>query len=222
MIPVSVGSNSLCLQVFCRKGVFYMYPSEQQVYIELEEAGKRNPGQWIYHSINAGKAAMLIAQKCPGLNPHKAFALGALHDIGRREGIFYMRHIIEGYNYAAKKGWDEVARVCLTHSFPLQDIKTDIQKADITKEQYDFLGDYIKNAEYDDYDKLIILCDCLANSKGFCILERRMVDVARRYGIFQHTLDRWNRYFEIKDYFENKTGCNIYSLLPGIEKTTFI
>lgn len=201
---------------------FYMYPSEQQVYIELEEAGKRNPGQWIYHSINAGKAAMLIAQKCPDLNPHKAFALGALHDIGRREGIFYMRHIIEGYNYAAKKGWDEVARVCLTHSFPLQDIKTDIQKADITKEQYDFLGDYIKNAEYDDYDKLIILCDCLANSKGFCILERRMVDVARRYGIFQHTLDRWNRYFEIKDYFENKTGCNIYSLLPGIEETTFI
>lgn len=206
----------------CRKGVFYMYPSEQQVYIELEEAGKRNPGQWIDHSINAGKAAMFIAQKCPDLNPNKAFALGALHDIGRREGIFYMRHIIEGYNYAAEKGWDEVARVCLTHSFPLQDIKTDIQKADITKEQYDFLGDYIKNAEYDDYDKLIILCDCLANSKGFCILERRLVDVARRYGIFQHTLDRWNRYFEIKDYFENKTGCNIYSLLPGIEKTTFI
>lgn len=205
-----------------QKRGFYMYPSEQQVYLELEEAGKRNPGQWIDHSINAGKAAMFIAQKCPDLNPSKAFALGALHDIGRREGIFYMRHIIEGYNYATEKGWDEVARVCLTHSFPLQDIKTDIQKADITKEQYDFLGNYIKNAEYDDYDKLIILCDCLANSKGFCILERRMVDVARRYGIFQHTLDRWNRYFEIKDYFENKTGCNIYSLLPGIEKTTFI
>lgn len=198
-----------------------MYPSEKQVYTELEEAGKLNPGQWVAHSLNAGKAAMYIAGKCPGLNPQKAFALGALHDIGRREGIFYMRHIIEGYSYASEKGWDEVARVCLTHSFPLQDIATDIQKADITAEQYAFLENYLKKAEYDDYDRLIILCDCLANSKGFCILERRMVDVARRYGIFQYTLDRWNKYFEIKEYFESKTGCSIYSLLPGIEKTTF-
>ena len=185
-----------------------MYTSTEQVYKELEEAGKRNPGQWIAHSINAGKAARFIAEKCPELNPEKAFALGALHDIGRREGVFYMRHIIEGYNYATEKGWDEVARVCLTHSFPLQDIATDIQKADITKEQYSFIGDYIKNSEYDDYDRLIILCDCLANSKGFCILERRMVDVARRYGIFEHTLDRWNKYFELLEYFGNKAGCS--------------
>ena len=198
-----------------------MYPSIEQVYKELEEAGKRNPGQWIAHSINAGKAARFIAEKCPELNPDKAFALGALHDIGRREGVFYMRHIIEGYNYTTEKGWDEVARVCLTHSFPLQDIATDIQKADITGEQYSFIGDYIKNAEYDYYDRLIILCDCLANSKGFCILERRMVDVARRYGIFEHTLDRWNKYFELLEYFGNKAGCSIYSLLPDIEKTTF-
>lgn len=199
-----------------------MYPSTEQVYKELEEAAKRNPGQWIDHSINAGMAAKQIAGKCSGMNPEKAFALGALHDIGRREGIFYMRHIIEGYNYASEQGWEEVARVCLTHSFPLPDIATDIQKADITGEQYKFLGDYLKSAVYDDYDKLVILCDCLANSKGFCILERRMVDVARRYGIFEHTLDRWDKYFELKEYFENKTGCSIYSLLPGIEKTTFI
>lgn len=42
-----------------------MYPSTEQVYKELEEAGKRNPGQWIAHSINAGKAARFIAEKVP-------------------------------------------------------------------------------------------------------------------------------------------------------------
>ena len=198
-----------------------MYPSEQQVYEELKEGERRNPGPWVQHCINAGKAARYIAEKCPGMNCEKAFALGALHDIGRREGRYYMKHITDGYNYALEKGWDEVARVCLTHSFPVKDIKADIQKADITSEQYRFLRDYLENTEYDDYDKLVILCDCLADAKGFCILEKRLVDTARRYGVLGHTVERWNVYFELKEYFENKMGCKIYSLLPGIEVSTF-
>lgn len=31
-----------------------------------------------------------------------------------------VRHVIDGYDYAMNQGWDEVARICLTHSYPTQ------------------------------------------------------------------------------------------------------
>lgn len=57
--------------------------------------------------------------------------------------------------------------------------------------------------DYDSYDKLIILCDALADSSGFCILEKRFVDTTRRYGIFPFTVDRWNQTYAFKLEFEN-------------------
>jgi len=70
-------------------------------------------------------------------------------------------------------------------------------------------------------DKLIILCDALADVKGFCFLEKRFVDTTRRYGIYPFTLDRWNMTIEFKEYFERLAGESIYNLLPGIEKSMF-
>ena len=35
---------------------------------------------------------------------------------------------INSYDYAVSKGWGEVARICLTHSFPIKDIEADIGK----------------------------------------------------------------------------------------------
>lgn len=37
---------------------------------------------------------------------------------------------------------------------------------------------FVKNAVYDDYDRLVQLCDSLALPSGFCLLEKRFVDVA--------------------------------------------
>ena len=119
------------------------------------------------------------------------------------------------------QGLDEAARVCLTHSFPVKDIEADIAKKDITAEQYDFIKSFLDSIEYDDLDRLIILCDALADAKGFCILEKRFVDTTRRYGICPFTVDRWNKTFEYKEYFEAKAGCSVYSLLPGIEKCIY-
>lgn len=36
----------------------------------------------------------------------------------------------------------------------------------ISREQYDFIKDYLERLEYDDYDKLIILCDALGAAPG--------------------------------------------------------
>lgn len=197
-----------------------MYPSKETALLELEMALKLNPGLWVDHSHKVAEAARLIAEAC-GMDAEKAYVCGLLHDIGRRTGIAQMRHIIDGYDYCMSKGWDEVARVCLTHSFPVKDINTDIGKKDITPEQFDFIDHYLRHIEYDDYDRLIILCDSLGEAGGFCLVEKRFIDTARRYGVFPFSLDRWNATFACKEYFESKIGKSVYSLLQGIERCIY-
>ena len=198
-----------------------MFPIKEKAIYELEIAGQMNPGPWTKHSYNVADAAKIIAGHCDNLDKEKAFVCGLLHDIGRRTGIAAVRHIIDGYDYAISKGWDEVGRVCLTHSFPVKDIEADIGKKDISQAQYDFIHNYLNNLEYDDYDKLIILCDALADANGFCILEKRFIDTTRRYGIYPFSVDRWNKTYEYKDYFEKMIGKSIYKLLPNIEESIY-
>lgn len=198
-----------------------MIPNVQTAQTELEIAGNLNPGLWTAHSKNVGFAAKYIAEACGTLDPEKAYVCGLLHDIGRRNGVSALKHTIDGYEYAVSNGWDEVARVCLTHSFPVKNIEADIAKKDITDEQYEFMKRYLENIDYNDYDKLIILCDALADAQGFCILEKRFVDTTRRYGISPFTTARWNSTYEYKDYFERLIGKSIYTLLPNIEECVY-
>lgn len=198
-----------------------MFPAPETARRELELAAQANPGLWVRHSQNTGEAARRIAARCPGMDSEKAYVCGLLHDIGRRTGVAAVRHIIDGYDYTMAQGWDEVARVCLTHSFPIQDIEADIGKKDITPQQYRFIQQFLEQVEYDEYDRLIILCDSLADANGFCILEKRLVDTTRRYGAFPFTVERWNRTFAIKEAFETRIGCSVYRLLPGIEDCIF-
>lgn len=197
-----------------------MFPDKRIAIAELELAEKMNPGPWVKHVENVANSAKIIAENSE-MEGEKAYVLGLLHDIGRRTGIAQVRHIVDGYDYAMSKGWDEVARICLTHSFPVKDADSDMGKKDITPNQYKFIKKYINDIEYDDYDKLIILCDALADANGFCILEKRFIDTTRRYGIYPFTLDRWNKTYEYKEYFENKIGKSIYALLPDIEKCIY-
>lgn len=196
-----------------------MLPSRLEAEKELEVAGQLNPGPWVQHSLNTGRAAQCIAEKCEGLEPEKAYVLGILHDIGRRVGIVAVEHVYEGYQYTMSKGWDEVAQVCMTHSYPIKNRDFDNQ---LDKKEEVFIKSYINKCTYDDYDKLIQLCDSLAVPHGFCLLEKRFVDVVRRYGFWNTTIERWNKTFEIKDYFEKKIGCSIYDILENIKETTFI
>ena len=84
------------------------------------------------------------------------------------------------------------------HSFMIQDINTSIGKFDISDDDYLFMKKFIADAVYDDYDRLVQLCDALAMPTGFCLLEKRFVDVTIRYGIHPATIDRWKKTLEIK------------------------
>ena len=189
------------------------YPDRETAERELEEAGELNPGQWISHSKHTALACEKIAEYCPHMNSEKAYIIGLLHDIGRRVGIVQERHMLEGYKYCMSKGWKEVAQICITHSFMLKDITTSIGKWDITKEDYEFMKNFITEAVYDDYDKLVQMCDSLALPNGFCFLEKRFVDVAMRYGVNEYTTKRWGAIYDIKKYFEDIIGKSIEDIL---------
>ena len=196
-------------------------PTLHEAKILLEEAGKLNPGLWVEHSIYAGNAAKIIAENTLGLCPDIALVLGMLHDIGRRAGVTGMRHIIDGYNFAIEKGFYHVAKVCITHSFDCKDIKSAFGKWDCSEQEYNFVKQYLENTEYDDYDRLIQLCDALAFVDGYYLIEKRMIEAALRHGINEYTTLKWKATFENKDYFEDKMGKSIYSLLQGVVENTF-
>lgn len=197
-----------------------MLPNVETALAELELAGQLNPGPWTKHSENVGLAARNIAERVLGMDPERAHVLGLLHDIGRRVGVVGIpRHIVEGYRYAMERGWDEAARVCMTHSYPLMAGEWG-REPECPDES--LIKDYILSCEADSYDRLIQLCDGLAVDYGFCILEKRLVDVVRRYGIEDNTLDRWNAFFAIKEGFEAQMGCSVYDVLPDVGRTTLL
>lgn len=75
---------------------------------------------------------------------------------------------------------DALSQICISHAFMLQDIRTSIGTFDVSDDDYRFMARFVRDAVYDDYDRLVQLCDALALPTGFCLLEKRFVDVARR------------------------------------------
>lgn len=196
-------------------------PSVEEAKLILEESGKLNPGPWIKHSLYVGKAAEQIAQNCSALNPETAYVLGLLHDVGRRFGVTSMRHSIDGYNFLSQKGYHLSAKICITHSFPYKNVKAVFGEWDCSDEELKFIEYFLNNTEFDDYDMLIQLCDALALPTGFCLIEKRMIDVALRHGLNEYIVPKWRQTFQIQKYFEELMGKSLYSALPGVVENTF-
>ncbi len=186
----------------------------------LEEAHTANPGPWADHSRYVALACQNIASRCPHLDADDAYIYGLLHDIGRHAGVTSERHLIDGYRYCRSRGWEKAAQICISHAFMVKDIASSIGVFDMPLEDKAFMAEFVKTAVYDDYDYLVQLCDALALPTGFCLLEKRFVDVALRYGLHPATLDRWRRTLDLKTYFEDKIGCSIYELLPGVAENS--
>lgn len=187
----------------------------------LSEGEHLSPGSWVAHSRHVAQAARLIASYHPELDAEAAYVLGLLHDIGRRAGEYDMRHVIDGYNFLRVQGYTDAARICLTHSYPIPDARACAGEWDGSPQELRFLEDYLAKIEYDDYDRLIQLCDALALPSGFCLVEKRLVDVSLRRGVNEYTVSRWQTYLQLRQDFDNAIGCPVYTLLPGIVENTF-
>lgn len=188
-----------------------MLPTREEAEELLAEAEKCNPGPWGDHSRVAAHCAERIAQECNDLDPDKAYILGLLHDIGRRFGVRHLGHVSDGYSYMMSMGYDEVAKVCLTHSF--YDRTTDgyIGNFDTTEEELGLIRETLRTSEPDEYDRLIRLCDSLAGAGDVLDIEERMSDVKSRYGYYPQA--KWDHNIRLKRYFEEKTGKDIYTVV---------
>lgn len=186
------------------------FPDRAEAERLVKEAESCNPGLWGNHSRVAAMCAEKIAAAV-GMNTEKAYILGLLHDIGRKFGVKHLAHVYDGYRYMMELGYPDAARICLTHSFCQPKLDVYIGKFDISTAQQEELQQMLDGLEYDDYDRLIQLCDCLAGSDGVMDMEARMADVKRRYGFYRQ--EKWDTNLWLKRYFEEKAGKNIYEIV---------
>lgn len=198
-----------------------IFPALGEADSALEEASVMNAGPWVAHSKTVAFACRNLAGRCPNLDPDKAFLMGLLHDIGRRVGFCSERHMIEGYRFCMEKGWSGIAPICITHSFMVKDIHSAIGTWDVPEEDVNFVEKFLNDVVYTEYDLLVQLCDSVSMPTGCCLLEKRFMDVTRRYGLHAYTLKRYEALLDIKKHFEDRIGESIYKRLPNVIETTF-
>lgn len=193
-----------------------MLPTREEAERLLREAEPCNHGPWGDHSRVAAHCAEKIAAACGNMDSEKAYILGLLHDIGRKFGVRHLGHVSDGYSYMLARGYDEAAKICLTHSFNNQTTDEYIGKFDTTAEELHLIRSALQRVTMDDYDRLIQLCDALSGAEGVLDIEERMRDVKRRYGSYPQA--KWDSNMALKKYFEEKMGQDIYTV---VEKDTF-
>jgi hypothetical protein len=204
-----------------RKAVKMEIPTPQLALDFLLEAEGLNPGPWITHSHHVAAAAMSIAAYHPDLDSECAYILGLLHDIGRREGVYGMRHVIDGYRFLMDKGYPDAANICITHSYPIPNVMVGSSEWDGTQDEQEFVAEYLARHPYTPYDHLIQLCDSICLPTGPVLMEKRFVDVTMRYGFNRFTIAKWRAFIKIQSEFEDVIKKSIYELLPGVVENTF-
>lgn len=188
-------------------------PAPERAEALLREAAAANPGPWEAHSRTAAFCAEAIGARC-GLDPEACHTLGLLHNIGRGGGIYDLRHVWNGWTRMNALGYPLAARICLTHSFPVQELGSYAGSLeDCTAEQRELLARELAKLTYDRYDRLIQLCDALALPGRPTIVEKRLVDVALRHGFNDLTLAKWRAVLALRDEFDKDCGGSVCSLI---------
>lgn len=177
-------------------------------------ASPKGAREYIFHTTGVAEAASSIASKC-GLDEEKAFIVGLLHDWGKiqKQKETGKSHFMVGYEKMIENGWTEAANICLSHSFPDPDFDvkdypsyplSDLEKA----------KELISQRKYDDYDRLIQLCDIFFEGTTKISYQRRIACIRERYGLTKdQTQVLESKAAENKTYFDKKCGCDIYNLL---------
>ena len=194
-----------------------MLPTREEAIALVRDGLACNPGPWGRHCLTAAHCAEKIASACGDMDSEKAYILGLLHDIGRKFGTRHLGHVSDGYTYMKSLGYDEAAKICLTHSFNNHTVDEYIGKFDVSQEELTLIKTKLVETVYDEYDLLIQLCDSLAGADGVLDIEERMNDVKRRYGPYPQ--DKWDSNIELMHYFEKRMNQNIYLVC---EKDTFV
>ena len=166
------------------------------------------------HCLAVAKHAEKIAAETPSLNADHAYVMGLLHDCGRikDEKGENTHHGWVGYELMMKKGWNEIARICITHNFFEKDF--DISSYPQSRDDLFKCKNFLAAIEYDDYDKLVMLADLLNDMGRDCTLEYRLNSLASRYPIPPQTIARFLTILKQHyAYFSAQCGTDLYNLL---------
>ncbi|PFO42767.1 phosphohydrolase [Bacillus thuringiensis] len=195
----------------------------------LKWAYEQNPGPWFEHSLHVAHATeniiIELIKKGYKLDADIAYNAALLHDIGRYKGFTKsVIHSYDGYMYMNDLGYTGNAIICVTHSFPCKNEHIDIAA------EWSLVPDHMKSrlvailnehSNYDLYNKVITLCDALADADGFTTLERRLISVGLRHGTTSHTSLHWKGFYAIKKELEALIGKSIYTILPDVGKSFY-
>lgn len=195
----------------------------------LEWAYEQNPGPWFEHSINVAQATeniiIELIKNGYNLDADIAYNAALLHDIGRYKGFTKsVIHSYDGYMYMNDLGYTGNAVICVTHSFPCKNEHIDIAAEwslvpdHMRIQLVEILNEY---CNYDLYNKIITLCDALADADGFTTLERRLISVGLRHGTTSHTSLHWKGFYAIKKELEALICKSIYTILPDVENSIY-
>lgn len=187
----------------------------------LEDArGKTKDDKWIEHCIcvgnSAGKIAEALNKKGINVDKDKAITLGYLHDIGKYNGESH-GHVMRGYEYLKDKGYDEeYCNICLTHSYLNNDLICTAGGVP-NLDDNPFLTEFIKKHKYTVEEKIINLCDLMCPHKVFTI-DKRLIDIMIRRGVYSNTQYHIKETYKLKEYFDNLLGYNLYNIFPEIKE----
>lgn len=95
-------------------------------------------------------------------------------------------------------------------------ISNDRDETDKSNENYDFVKQYISK-EYSIYEKIINLCDLMCTTKVLAV-DKRMIDLLYRHGVYAKTHYHIEETIKLKEYFDNLLGYNLYDLFPEIKE----
>lgn len=77
------------------------------------------------------------------------------------------------------------------------------------------LSNFVQTHEYTIYEKIINLCDMICTNVNVT-LEKRLIDIMIRRGIFENTIYFVKEIQKLKKAFDNMLGFNVYTLFPDI------
>ena len=193
------------------------YPSMEEAFELFNESfmsyEKRRPdSHYDEHCTSVAACAEIIASSTKDLNPQKSYILGLLHDYGKIIDEKEAFHGNTGHNLMIKKGYNPVAKICITHSFPNKEFK--IKDYNYDKDELKKSKALLDNMEYDDYDRLIQLSDLLVINLAFVPIKERIINIQTNYDVAPSIAKKkYKEAMHLKKYFDNKCGIDIYKLL---------
>lgn len=183
---------------------------------------------WIEHSRAvadfAEKVAVRMRENGHEIDPDMAYACGLLHDVGRCEAIDTdMHHTVAGYEILMARDFLVPAEVALSHTFyGYGRVGYDEYWREMSADDIDLITNFMLEHKTSDYDRLVQLADNMALGAGVTTIDARFVHVFTRHKR-EHAAEYLALLYELKQYFDQKCGENIYELFKDdIIRTTML